>query len=74
MHTERSRLCRSWSEFFDDYPLVIGPIWTDVPFLHDADIAPESGVTTTLDRIRFITPGNFLGIPAVALPMAAAVA
>jgi amidase len=72
MHTERSRLCRSWSEFFDDYPLVIGPIWTDVPFLHDADIAPESGVTTTLDRIRFITPGNFLGIPAVALPMAAA--
>jgi amidase len=69
LHTERSRLSRIWSEFFHDYPVVIGPTWTDIPFLHDADLDPDTGVTTTLNRIRFITPGNLLGIPAVALPM-----
>lgn len=72
LHTERSRLSRIWSEFFHDYPVVIGPTWTDIPFLHDADIDPDTGVSTTLDRIRFITPGNLLGIPAVALPMGVA--
>ena len=69
LHTERSRLSRIWSEFFDDYPIVIGPTWTDIPFLHDADLDPDAGVSTTLNQIRFITPGNLLGIPAVALPM-----
>lgn len=72
LHTERSRLSRIWSEFFQDYPVVIGPTWTDIPFLHDADIDPDTGVSTTLNRIRFITPGNLLGIPAVALPMGVA--
>jgi amidase len=65
---QRHRLMREWSEFFLDHPIVIGPIWTDVPFEHDADIDPESGMDVTLDRLRFITPGNVLAIPGCAVP------
>ena len=50
------------------FPVVIGPIWTDVQFEHDADLAPGAGVTVTVDRLRFITPGNLLGIPSCAVP------
>ncbi|MCB1701062.1 MAG: hypothetical protein KDI14_09520 [Halioglobus sp.] len=72
LHTERARLMRTWSEFFQDYPLVIGPTWTDIPFLHDADLDPEGGYEMMLKQLLFITPGNLLGIPAVALPMGVA--
>jgi len=67
--TERDRLAVAWSAFFQDYPVIIGPTWADLPFLHDADLDSESGVGTTLQRLQFITPGNLLGIPSVALPM-----
>jgi amidase len=71
-HAERNRLSQIWSEFFVDYPIVIGPTWTDIPFLHDEDVLPDTGVELTVDRIRFITPANVLGIPAAALPMGVA--
>lgn len=72
MFTERDRLATAWSLFLQQYPVVIGPTWADLPFLHDADIDPESGVETTLKRLQFITPANLLGIPSVALPMGVA--
>lgn len=65
---ERHRLQREWSAFFVDHPVVIGPTWCDVQFEHDADIDPVTGKDTTLNRIRFITPGNLLGIPSCAVP------
>lgn len=68
LHAERARISRAWSAFFEDYPIVIGPTWTDIPFLHDADMDPKTGLETTIDQLRFITPGNLLGIPAVAVP------
>jgi amidase len=68
IYTERDRLAVAWSAFFQDYPVVIGPTWTDLPVLHDADLDPETGLETTLSRLQFITPGNLLGIPSVALP------
>ncbi len=69
LHTERDRMCKAWSAFFEQHPLVIGPIWTDLPFVHDADLDLDHGAETTLDRLRFITPGNLLGIPAIPVPM-----
>jgi amidase len=72
IYTERDRLAVAWSAFFQDYPVIIGPTWADLPFLHDADLDPESGAETTLKRLQFITPGNLLGIPSVALPMGVA--
>lgn len=69
VHSERSRLNRLWSEFFVLYPVVIGPTWCQTPWPADADLDHDTGLDLLLDTIRFITPGNVLGLPSVALPM-----
>ena len=69
LYSERDRLAVAWSTFFQEHSLVIGPTWADLPFLHDADLDPETGIETLQRRLQFITPGNLLGLPAVALPM-----
>jgi amidase len=69
IHTERSRLMRAWSGFFSEYPVVIGPNWTCPVWSIDEDLNPESGIELLENTVRFITPGNALGIPCVALPM-----
>ncbi len=72
VHAERARLNRLWSEFFETYPVVIGPTWCQTPWLADADLDPKTGLAMIEDTVRFITPGNALGLPSVALPMGAA--
>jgi amidase len=69
IHAERSRLTRLWSRFFADYPVMIAPVSTMLPWPVDADLDPESGLRLLLDATRFITPGSLMGIPSVALPM-----
>lgn len=68
IHRERRRLRALWSEWLTDYTVAIGPTWTCTPWVIDADLDPERGLQVFLDTIRFITPGNVLGIPGVALP------
>ncbi|MCS5635682.1 MAG: amidase [Myxococcota bacterium] len=68
VHAERNRLSRAWSEFFSEYPILVGPTWTDVQFTHDADLDGEKGMRLVLDRLRFISPANVLGLPSVAVP------
>ena len=68
IHSERNRLCRLWSEFFGEYPIMIGPTWTDIQFLHNADLDGKVGLELMSDRLRFITPANVLGIPSAAVP------
>lgn len=69
VHTERSRLLRAWSGFFSDYPVVLGPNWARPFWPVDADLDPRSGVALLEETVRFIAPGNALGIPSVAIPM-----
>ena len=68
IHATRSRLTRLWSMFFSLHPVVIGPTWTQLPWRVNADLQPGAGVQLVLDTVRFITPGNVLGLPSVALP------
>lgn len=67
-HTERNRLSRVWSDFFQQYPVVVGPTWTDIQFHHDADLEIPDGMQVVMNRLRFITPANVLGLPSVAVP------
>lgn len=69
---ERDRLAIAWSEFLTNYPVVIGPTWADIPFAHDADLDPATGLDVTLTRMQFITPANALGLPAAAVPVGVA--
>ena len=68
IHRERRRLRALWSEWLTDYTVAVGPTWTCTPWAIDSDLDPEGGLRLFLDTIRFITPGNVLGIPGVALP------
>jgi amidase len=65
---ERHRMQREWSEFFAHHTVIVGPVWTGSLFPHDADLDPDTGWQTLLARVRFITPGNLLGIPSTAVP------
>jgi amidase len=69
LHSERSRLQRAWSAFFVEYPIVIGPNWGRPIWHVDADLDPRSGIELLAETTRFITPGNLLGIPSLALPL-----
>ncbi len=60
---EVGRLGRVWSGFFADYPIMVSPVWPDSAFPHGADVA-EGGTELALGRLRMITPGNLLGMPA----------
>ena len=68
MHMDRNRISRAWSGFFDQYPVVVGPTWTDIQFHHDADLEVPDGMQLVMNRLRFITPANVLGLPSVAVP------
>ncbi len=68
VNAERSRLSRLWSAYFSEHPVVIGPTWTGLPFAHDVDLDPKTGMALLTSTIRFITPGNLLGIPSVCVP------
>jgi amidase len=69
LYTERSRLQRAWSAFFAEFPIAIGPTWGRPLWQPDADLDPQSGVELLQETTRFITPGNLLGIPSLALPL-----
>lgn len=65
---ERHRMQREWSEFFASHSVIVGPVWTDSLFPHDADLDVRTGWQTSIARLRFITPGNLLGIPSTVVP------
>lgn len=69
LDVERARLTRTWVEFLGRHSVIVGPGWCNPPFPHDADIDPDTGPATVLDRLRFTTPANLLGLPSLALPI-----
>lgn len=66
---ERRRLRRLWSAFLTHYTVCIGPTWANLQWPIDTDLDPEKGDEALRQSFMFITPGNCLGIPSVALPM-----
>lgn len=60
---EVNRLGRVWASFLADYPVMISPVWANPAFAHGADLG-ENGTEVVFDRLRMITPGNLLGLPA----------
>jgi amidase len=64
----RYSLLRSWGEFQETHPLIVAPIYTDVPFEAGTDLA-EGRVAETIRGMRMAMAVNALGLPAVALPV-----
>jgi amidase len=64
----RHAALRQWEELQQTYPLVIGPVATDVPAVAGTDLN-EGQVAQTIRTMRLTTAVNALGLPAVALPV-----
>lgn len=64
----RQSLLRAWGEFQETYPLIVAPIYTDVPFEAGTDL-DDGRVAVTIRGMRMAMAINALGLPAVALPV-----
>ena len=65
----RDRLARAWSEFMADYPLILSPTWTQLPFTHGFDVESQAAIAQTMEMMRTVTPANFLGLPSACVPV-----
>jgi amidase len=64
----RQSLLRAWSEFQEQRPLIVAPIFTDLPFEVGTDLA-DGHVAQTIGGMRMTLAVNALGLPAAALPV-----
>jgi amidase len=68
MHLTRFRVARAWRQFMEDYPLVVGPTWTQPPFAHGYDIESVETAMRVAEMFRFVLPANLMGLPAACVP------
>ena len=64
----RQSLLRAWGEFAEHHPLIVAPIYTDIPFEAGTDLA-DGQVAETIRGMRMAIAVNALGLPAIALPV-----
>jgi amidase len=69
LHQRRYTIQRAWAEFFQDYPLLVGPTWTQPPFVNDLDSRDADGAAEVASLTRFVAPMNVLGLPVVCVPV-----
>ena len=69
LHGERYRLQMEWSEFFQRYPVIVGPTWTEPPFLNDFDVLDQASQEWVNEQSRFVAPMNVLGLPVACVPV-----
>ena len=67
-HQLRDRVAKAWQAFLFEYPIIVGPTWTQPPFEHGFDIKDSDGAMATLEMFRFVLPANLLGLPAACVP------
>jgi amidase len=68
MHQSRWRVASTWRQFMTEYPLVVGPTWTQPPFELGFDIEDTDSAFKVVEMVRFVLPANLLGLPAACVP------
>jgi len=68
MHESRYRVEKAWRAFMTTYPLIVGPVWTQLPFAHGYDIVDRDTAMKVVELFRFIMPANLMGLPAACVP------
>ena len=67
-HTARHGLARRWSLWYQDYPVLLSPVWSQPAFPAGFDIASLDNAIATLELMRPVLPANLLGTPAAVIP------
>ena len=65
---ERTRLFRDWLEFFQRYPLLLGPVSTEPPFSLGADLESTGRSKQMMDSMRLVVAVNLMGLPVSVVP------
>jgi amidase len=69
LHQRRHAIQRAWADFFQEYPLIVGPTWTQPQFVNDLDTRDDAGRNEVAKLTRFVAPMNVLGLPVVCVPV-----
>ncbi|MGI9007468.1 MAG: amidase family protein, partial [Streptosporangiaceae bacterium] len=67
-HTARYGLARRWSLWYQEYPVLLSPVWSQPAFPLDFDIASAEGAIATFELMRPVMPANLLGTPSAVVP------
>jgi amidase len=59
---------RKWSQFFQEYPVLLSPTWALPAFEHGADLLGDEIAGILRDTLRPVLPGNVLGVPGAIVP------
>ncbi|MFE9258190.1 amidase [Streptomyces sp. NPDC006879] len=59
---------RSWAEFLDEYPLLLGPVFTEPPVEPGLESRDRPGRDRVASGMRLCTVTSFVGVPGVAIP------
>jgi amidase len=59
---------RSWTEFLDTYPLLLGPVFTEPPVEPGLESRDRAGRDRVASGMRLCTVTSFVGVPGVAVP------
>jgi amidase len=68
----RSGIAREWSQFFERYPLVLGPVSTEPPFRVGRDTEGADAGLEIFRSMRLVVIANLLGLPAAVVPVGTA--
>ncbi len=68
MHQMRFRVAKSFQQFFEQYPLIVGPTWTQPPFPLGWDIENADNAMAVMELFRMVLPANLMGLPAACVP------
>ena len=66
--SERLRLLRLWTLFFQTYPVLVTPVSLALPFPPDADIRDEASAVAIVAAQAPMLAVSVLGLPAVSVP------
>ncbi|MGW7415733.1 amidase [Streptomyces sp. NPDC054863] len=59
---------RSWAEFLDEYPLLLGPVFTEPPVEPGLESRDRAGRDRVAAGMRLCSVTSFVGVPGVAVP------
>lgn len=64
MFIRRQGIARAWSVFMAEFPLVLSPTWTQLPF----ELGRDGAIASAGETMRPVLPANLLGLPSVCVP------
>jgi len=67
--TRRGRLVRQWAQFLAEYPLLLLPVSTELPFPDHLDMQGEAGYQRVMKAQMSLCAWPALGLPCLALAM-----